>query len=90
MKLAEFKRLVEPGDWIRCETNEYIPDRAGQEFLVERVGPSVMSLRWKGVPYRFEWPKASAVVEVSAAGISYILTNRHGQFLVRHELLTRP
>ncbi len=87
--LAEFKRLVKPGDKFRCEMNEYIPNRAGDVYVIERVGPVVMDLRRHVTPFRFEWPKAAAVVEVSESGIAYILTNRYGQFLVRHALLKR-
>ncbi len=87
MTLAEFKRLVQVGDQLRCTVHEYIPDRVGEVFTIEHPGPSVMRLRWGTRPYRFEWPKAADVVEVSEAGISYILTNRRGQFLVRHELV---
>ena len=85
--LAAFKRLVEPGDRLRCIAHEYIPDRVGEEFVVDRVGPTVMDLTWHDAPYRFEWPAASAVVVVSEDRLAYILTNRKGQFLIHHQLV---
>ena len=84
MKLSEFKRLVEVGDRFRCVYNERIPSRAGETFTVEKVGSSVITFRWEGKPYRFEWPKAADVDSVSTDGITYRLSKGEA---VRHELL---
>ncbi len=88
MTLAEFKRLVRVGDQLRCVMHDYIPNRMGEVFTIEHAGPSVMRLRDEHMrPMRFEWPKATDVVEVSEEGITYMIHNKQGRFLIRHELV---
>ncbi len=87
--LAAFKRRVEVGDTIRAIYNEYIPARAGQTFTVEHPGPSVMKLRWNGKPYRFEWPKAREVDEVTEDTIAYHFERRGETWKVKHELVKK-
>ena len=83
MSLAAFKRTIRPGAVFECELNERIPERAGKRITITGGGSSVLQCEMDGKGYRFEWPKASQVEELTPTLIAYRLP---GGELVRHRV----
>lgn len=84
--LASFKRSVDVGTCLRYIEQTVRPELIGHVFTFTKVGSSVCRGKVdnrgddNGVDFVWDWPKASAVIEVTDDRLSYTLakTDRRG------------